>query len=113
MYEYKIVDIIEKDIYDGDTIKATLDLGFGIYKKEKFRLARINAPELKGKNRQQGLQSRDFLRQLLLNNKNNLIIKTIKDRKGKYGRYIAEIYLQKENININNILLKEGLAVLY
>ena len=33
---------------------------------------------------------------------------TMKDKKGKYGRYIAEIYLEDENIN--EWLISEGLA---
>jgi len=115
MYEYKVKDILIKDIYDGDTIRVTVDLGFGIYKKEKFRLARIDTPEIRGVEREAGLISRDYLRVLLIKHKDNIVIKTIKDRKGKYGRYIAELYIISANksINVNDLLLAEGLAKLY
>jgi micrococcal nuclease len=36
-------------------------------------------------------------------------VETIKDRKGKYGRFIAEIWLDGENVN--DRLVAEGHAV--
>ena len=36
-------------VYDGDTITADIDLGLGVFiKKQKLRLSRIDAPELRG-----------------------------------------------------------------
>jgi len=40
-----------------------------------------------------------------------VIIKTIKDRKGKYGRYLTIIY--KDGVNINELLIKKGHAIKY
>ena len=37
-----------------------------------------------------------------------MIIKTAQDKKGKYGRYLAEIWLDGENIN--DLLVMNGLA---
>ena len=54
-------------VYDGDTCAADVDLGFKVtVRGEKIRLARINAPEIRGANRKAGLESRDFLRELIL-----------------------------------------------
>jgi len=103
MYEYRAKII---SIYDGDSITAEVDLGFNIKITEKFRLSGLNAPELKGEERNSGLISRDKLRDKILGKK--VVIKTFKDSKEKYGRYIAEIYLEKENIN--EWLISEGLA---
>jgi micrococcal nuclease len=103
MYEYRAKVI---KVYDGDTITVLIDLGFGVTFKEKLRLYGINTPEVRGKERPDGLISRDRLRERILDK--NITIKTFKDKKGKYGRYIAEIYLEKENIN--EWLVSEGLA---
>tara|TARA_R110000796_G_scaffold248124_3_gene374574 strand:- start:172 stop:510 length:339 start_codon:yes stop_codon:yes gene_type:complete len=107
MYEYR-ANIIK--IYDGDTVTAKIDLGFKVNFTENLRLLRINTPEIRGEEREQGLISRDRLRELILNE--DVIIKTKKDKKGKYGRYLAEIYLETEDglINVNDWLVIEGLA---
>jgi len=94
-------------VYDGDTVTADIDLGFHTWiHGEKLRLARINAPELRGEERPAGLQARDWLREQILSK--TVIIHTIKDKKGKYGRYIAEIIL--DGININDALVSNGSA---
>ena len=93
-----------KYVYDGDTITVDVELGFTVHKEEKLRLARINAPELKGPERTDGLISRDALRELL----NDQDI-TFKDEgKGKYGRTIAEIYI--DTINVSDWLVANGYA---
>jgi micrococcal nuclease len=98
-------------VYDGDTIHVDIDLGLGIWiRGEKIRLARINAPEIRGTERPQGLAARDFLRKLILNRE--ILLATIKDRKGKYGRYLGEIWLEKDGrmINVNDLMVAEGFA---
>ncbi len=105
-YRAKVVSV-----YDGDTIRVNLDLGFKTWiKNEKIRLARINAPELRGPEREAGLQARDFLREQIL--QKEVILQTLKDRQGKYGRYLGEIWLEKEGkwVNINDMLVENGFA---
>lgn len=101
-YKAKIVEV-----YDGDTVTAEIDLGFSVTIKEKLRLFGINAPELKGEDREKGIVSRDYLRAMILNKV--VTIKTIKDKKGKYGRYLATIIL--DGLNINSEMVFEGYAV--
>lgn len=85
-------------VYDGDTITLEVNLGFDIIKTEKIRLYGINAPELRGAEREDGLKSRDALRKKILNKEVRL--ETLpKDKKGKYGRTIGTIWLGDENIN--------------
>ncbi len=107
LYKAKIVSV-----YDGDTCRADIDLGLHTWiRNEKLRLLRINAPELRGKERQAGLSSRDFLRELILNKE--VIIQTVKDRKGKYGRYLAEIWVEQEKgvwVNVNDLMVTDGFA---
>jgi micrococcal nuclease len=96
-----------KSVYDGDTIRADISLGFGIFiKNEKIRLLNINAPEIRGDSKEDGRRSRDYLRSRVLNK--NVILKTYRDKKGKYGRWLAEIFVNDENIN--NTMIKLGYA---
>lgn len=99
-------------VYDGDTIYVNIDLGLSTWiHNEKLRLARINAPEIKGKERAKGLKSKNYLQDLILNKK--VIIQTIKDRKEKYGRYLAEIWIEENGkfINVNDLMVEKKLAV--
>ena len=103
MYEYR--GFVDK-VYDGDTVTITIDLGFNVKVTESIRLLRINTPEVRGKERPDGLISRDALRERILGK--YVTIKTKKDKKGKYGRYLGEIFIEDENIN--DWLVTEGLG---
>lgn len=100
-------------VYDGDTVRADIDLGLSTWiKNEKLRLARIDAPELRGEDREAGIAARDFLRDMILGKE--IIVETIKDRKGKFGRYLANLWLKNEAgefSNINDLMVQEGHAV--
>ncbi len=107
MYEYKAT--VTK-VYDGDTITVDFDLGFGIVlKKQTIRLFGINTPEVRGSEKADGIISRDALRQRILGKQ--VIIKTSKDKKGKYGRWLGEVFVADENIN--QWLISEGYAKKY
>lgn len=100
-----------QSVYDGDTCRVDIDLGLGIWlRNEKLRLARINAPEMTGSDKARGTASRDALRELIQDQE--IIIETIQDRRGKYGRYLAEIWLPQGGgyININDQLVSDGHA---
>lgn len=104
MYEYKATVI---KVVDGDTLHLNIDLGFNInYDKQVIRLARINAPELSTAN---GYNIKNLVTSLLLDKE--VTIKTIKDKRDKYGRYLAEVYLG--DLNINDYLLTNEYAVSY
>lgn len=110
LYHYRAV---VQSVYDGDTCTVDLDLGLNSWiRGEKIRLHRINAPELRGAEREAGLRSRDFLREQIEGKA--VVIETIKDRKGKYGRYLGEVWLELdtgETINVNDRMVSEGYAV--
>ena len=107
MYEYRA--LVTK-VYDGDTITVDFDLGFGIMlKKQTIRLFGINTPEVRGTEKADGIISRDALRQRILGKQ--VIIKTSKDKKGKYGRWLGEVFVEDENIN--QWLISEGYAKEY
>lgn len=101
-------------VIDGDTAEFRVDLGFNVSVTQRFRFARIDAPEMYGVKRgsaeySSGIISKNRVIELIENK--DVIIKTDKDRTGKYGRYIAEIYVNE--INVNDLLLEEGLAEKY
>ena len=109
MYEYRAY---VRKVYDGDTITVDIDLGFGILlKNQKIRLLGINTPEIRGKSRPEGLRARDALRKRISNKW--ITVKTQKDKKGKYGRWLAEIYDSESIESINSWLLIEGFAKKY
>ena len=96
-------------VYDADTITCEVDLGFKIKVVKKIRLAGINAPEVRGDQREVGLKARDYLRSLI--DSKNILLKTSKDKVGKYGRLLGTIIF--ENRNINDLLVEEGYAKRY
>ena len=110
LYHYRAVVV---DVYDGDTVTVDLDLGFHVWVRgEKIRLAYIDAPELKGEHKDDGIAAGDFLRQLVLNK--NVIVQTIKnpkggDKKEKYGRYLGVIW--HDGVNVNDLLVAKGHAI--
>ncbi|VAW64978.1 hypothetical protein MNBD_GAMMA08-2006 [hydrothermal vent metagenome] len=104
LYHYK--GFVTK-VYDGDTITVDVDLGFNVLlKKEKFRLFRINTPEVRGDEKEKGYISRDWLRERVLNKE--IILVTNKDKKGKYGRWLADVWI--DGVCVNDELVENGLA---
>ena len=86
------------NVYDGDTITADIDLGFGVLlTKQKLRLADIRAPEIRGENREAGLVTRDALRSRI--DCQWITIETDNYAKGKYGRWLVNVYIGDECLN--------------
>lgn len=110
-YKYKgTVD----EVYDGDTITVSVDLGFNVTVREKFRISGIDAPEVRGAERESGLRSRDFLRGKILGR--TVILETERDKQEKYGRYLARVWFEDEigvDCSVGEVMLKEGLATQY
>lgn len=106
LYTYK-AEII--NVYDGDTVTANIDLGFNVsLRKVKLRLLRINAPELRGSEKEEGIKSRDYLKSLILNKK--VIIKSKFKSHDSFGRILANIYLPDSCLDINAELVNKGFA---
>jgi micrococcal nuclease len=119
MYTYKAIVV---EVHDGDTLTADVDLGFGVWlKNQKVRLAKINAPELKGATAVAGAAARDRLAQLVLNK--SVTINTNHDQKEKFGRWLATIIVDRNTsgtkqllhslIDVNATLIAEGHAKSY
>lgn len=99
-------------VYDGDTVTVTIDLGMKIKREGiKIRLYGIDAPELRGNTLIEARESRDFLRSKVLGKE--VLIQTIKDKRGKYGRYLGKIWIYEEDswVDINENMITEGYAL--
>jgi len=102
---------IVKSVYDGDTIRADIDLGFNIWMfNEQIRFLGINAPEIRGEQRPQGLLSRQFVLDRIPPGTEFKLL-TERDRKGKYGRYLGTIFYGDALTNLNQELLEAGHAI--
>jgi len=106
------------NVFDGDTCRLTIDLGFGMFMNNKsIRLFGINTPELyKGtlEEKSTGKLARDFLREKIVGK--DIILYSIKDKEEKYGRILGIIFIKNENgvlVNINQLLIDEGHATIY
>jgi len=86
------------------------ELGFNIWlRNERLRLYRIDAPETRGASKQAGIASTKALTEKIKGKR--VTICTVKDHKGKYGRYLATIWL--DDVNVNAWLVDRGLISLF
>ena len=110
-YVYRIKSITK--VVDGDTIDANIDLGFDISLTKLIRLAGIDTPESRTRNQYEkklGLQAKAWLKERL-NFAKDIIIKTeLPDSTEKYGRIIGHLYVNGEEVSLNNQMIAEGHA---
>jgi len=64
---------------------------------------------LRGSEREEGLKVRDLVRDMILGKE--VILESIKDKKGKFGRWLERVY--HDGICVNDYLLEKGLAKPY
>ena len=111
MYQYscKVVKVV-----DGDTIDVDIDLGFGVWlRNQRIRMYGIDTPESRTRDLEEkkyGLAAKEFL--VKWTNAGNLVLKTFKDGKGKYGRILGQIWYGNTH-NINQLLIDNHHAVAY
>lgn len=115
MYEYRATIV---RWVDGDTVDLDIDLGFGIvYANQRVRLFGIDAFESRTRDlqeKQKGLAAKDFVERMAPNG-TQVILRSKKDGKGKFGRILGEIIIDtpKGQQNLNTLLTIEGHAVRY
>lgn len=88
MYQYKAQ---VKAVIDADTIDVLIDLGFGVHTMQRLRLYGIDAPEMKT---EAGKIAKEYVKSVLLGADAAMFVyvRTLKDRKDKYGRKLAVLY---------------------
>jgi len=114
MYTYKAKLI---RVIDGDTIDAEIDLGFGVFMRQRVRLYGINTPESRTRDleeKERGLAAKARLTELIAK---EFIIETLLNKRGKFGRILGVIHStlpdSDETFNVNERLVEEGHAKVY
>jgi micrococcal nuclease len=118
MYNY---NAICTRVVDGDTVDAMIDLGFGVHVKKRIRLAGINAPESRTRDKQEkilGLAAKDRLISMMEGADNKFELES--QELGKYGRVLGKLHIDKldgkdliTKTCVNDCLVKEGYATKY
>ena len=135
MYTYKAK---VTRVVDGDTVDCDVDLGFEVHAHTRLRLAGIDAPEVRGKEKVAGKAASAALHHMMLFEENLLdengdeVVQTTPDpiiietgkkgSKGKYGRWVAWLWLEadydaredtyeRRQMSINAKMVKDGHAV--
>lgn len=123
MYTYKAKIV---SVYDGDTCRVDVDMGFNMWmRNQPIRWSGIDAPEMRGEERELGIVVRDIVRELVLD-REYVYIRTQKS--DKYGRWLGvifnktifETFVEKNghdnlpfSMSINSFLLENGYAEPY
>ena len=102
-------------IVDGDTIDVNIDLGFGIWLyKERIRIAGIDTPEKRTRDKVEkvfGLAATAKAHELVPEG-SHCIIRTRRDKAGKYGRTMGDFVLEDGRL-YTNIMIESHHAVPY
>jgi micrococcal nuclease len=111
MYEYRVKKVLK--VVDGDTIDVDIDLGFDISFTSRVRLAGIDTPESRTKDKVEkalGLESKKKLGELIASAQ-TIVIKTEKmNSSEKYGRILGWLFLDGAEKSVNEALIASGYA---
>jgi endonuclease YncB( thermonuclease family) len=99
-------------VYDGDTITIASKMPYENSSLFRFnvRLNGIDTPEIKSKHKSEkslAILARDSLSQLIMNK--NVTLQNVKNE--KYGRILADVYL--DDLHINKWMIDQQFAVEY
>ncbi|MCI3279103.1 thermonuclease family protein [Streptomyces cylindrosporus] len=95
-------------VIDGDTLDVLADVGFGIHVQQRIRLLGINCPE---HGTVGGDDATAYTKAWLEQHGPDLVLRTVKDRREKFGRYLGQIIAGGRMLN--NDLVTSGHAVDY
>ena len=102
-------------IVDGDTVDIDIDLGFGIWlRKERVRVAGIDTPEKRTRDKVEkifGLAATAKAHTLIPEG-SNCIIRTRRDKAGKYGRTMGDFVLEDGTL-YTDVMIETHHAVPY
>ena len=114
-YNFRVVEI--NRVVDGDTIDVTIDLGFDLFKKERVRVAGVDTPEKRTKDKEEkalGIDATNWLKCRLegaIAGDDDLVIRTeLVGGVGKYGRLLGWLYVGDAESSVNEEMIVEGYA---
>ena len=107
-------------VVDGDTIDVTFDLGFGLSKRERVRVAGVDTPEKRTRNLEEkklGIDATKWLQEKIestINGDDELTIRAdLKNSVGKYGRLLGWLYVGDADVSLNEQMIADGYAWAY
>jgi len=104
MYEY---NAIVNRVVDGDTFDATVDLGFGVFKKHRFRLKDVDTPETwrpkTNAEREHGMKASQYVMELIEDKA--VVLSSVKS--AVYSRYEAYVTLEGGH-DLGTLLIEHG-----
>jgi micrococcal nuclease len=103
MYEYRAR--ITK-VVDGDTLHLVIDLGLDVSIATTVRLSGVDTPEM---STPEGKAAKIYTQDWVTVRGGTVIVRTVKDKREKYGRYLAEL-LAPDGTSLNQDLLASGNA---
>ncbi len=114
-YNFRVTEIVK--VLDGDTIDVVIDLGFDLYKKERVRIAGVDTPEKRTRDKEEkelGIDATNWLKEKLestLAGDDQLFIRTeLVGGVGKYGRLLGWCYIGDAEVSLNEQMITEGYA---
>ena len=117
-YNFRVVEI--NRVVDGDTIDVTIDLGFDLSKKERVRVAGVDTPEKRTRDKEEkelGIDATEWMKAKLegaIDGDDDLIIRTeLVGGMGKYGRLLGWLYIGDAQVSLNEQMITEGYAWAY
>ena len=117
-YNFRVVKI--NRVVDGDTIDVTLDLGFSLTKKERVRIAGVDTPEKRTRDKEEktlGIDATNWMKEKLtetIKGDEELVIRTeLVGGVGKYGRLLGWLYVGDDEFSLNEQMITEGYAWAY
>jgi micrococcal nuclease len=113
MYKYgaKLLRVV-----DGDTADVMIDLGFSTWVKARLRFKGVDTWEKRTRNLEEkakGIAASKFTQKHMEMNDGKFVIQSY--GKGKYGRILAEIFIDidGEETLLNKLLIENGHAYVY
>ena len=117
-YNFRVTKV--KKVLDGDTIDVVIDLGFDLTKTERVRIAGVDTPEKRTRDKEEkelGLDATNWLKDKLnqtIKGDDELTIRTeLKGGVGKYGRLLGWLYVGDSTLSLNEQMITEGYAWAY
>ena len=98
-------------VIDGDTLDLDIDLGMYFRATKRVRLKGIDTPELRGKDKERAVAARTEV--TIWTDGVELLIRTELDETDKYGRLLADVWVDGLATSLSDHLVARGLARRY
>lgn len=99
-------------VIDGDTVDCLVDHGFRQYSVQRIRLRDIDAPEIRGEERPEGIAAKEEVERLVWEAGGYAFLLRIDHDHTTFGRFVAVLVLNhpKGHLDVGLHLVRSGLA---